>query len=405
MSRDPLERPAAIPLSIPSLEGNAWKYVKDCIDTNWVSSVGAYVGKFERQVADFLGRKYAVATNCGTSALHISLQLAGVQSGDEVLVSTLTFIAPANAVRYCGAWPIFIDAEPRYLQMDPQRVEEFLNNRCEWRDGALWNRATRRRVKAILPVHVLGHPVDLDPILKLARKYELAVVEDAAESLGAKYRGRMVGALGDLACISFNGNKVITTGGGGMLLTDDEAMAARARYLTTQAKDEPLEYVHGEVGYNYRMPNLLAAVGCSQMELLPKFLLAKRRIVEDYARGLAGIPGIELCAEAPYASSTFWLATIQVDPKVYGHTSRELCAHLRTHRIESRSLWQALHLSPAHHGAEAVEQGVAERLCQRSLNLPSSVALEPAEIAHVCQVIDGFCMASRETGIRASKIA
>ena len=259
----------AIPLSVPEIRGNEWRYVKECLDTNWVSSVGAYVDRFEQMVAQQAETKHAVATVNGTAALHVALMVAGVQPEDEVLVSTLTFIAPVNAIRYVGAWPVFIDAEPTYWQMDPARVVEFLEQGCRWNDGALYNRRTGRRVTAVIPVHILGHPVDIDPIMAVARKFGLKVIEDATEGLGATYKGRSLGCLGDIACFSFNGNKIITTGGGGMIVTDNEEWARKAKYLTTQAKDDPIEYVHGEVGYNYRLTNLLAAVGCAQMEQLP----------------------------------------------------------------------------------------------------------------------------------------
>src|SRR5450631_470569 len=253
----PSERstPAAsrIPLSVPEIRGNEWKYVKDCLDTNWVSSVGSYVDQFEKMTAEYVGAKHAIATVNGTSALHIAMLLAGVNAEDEVLVSTLTFIAPVNAVRYIGAWPVFIDAEQQYLQIDPAAVVDFLENGCTWDGHELRNRRSGRRVAAILPVHILGHPVDLDPVMAVAAKYALPVIEDATEGLGARYRGKSLGSFGSAGCFSFNGNKIITTGGGGMLVTDDATWAARARYLTTQAKDDPIEYVHNAVGYNYRL--------------------------------------------------------------------------------------------------------------------------------------------------------
>ncbi len=248
-----------VPLSVPEIRGNEWKYVKECLDTGWVSSVGSYVDRFERAMAGYIGCRRAVATVNGTAALHVALRVAGVEPDDEVLVSDLTFIAPVNAVRYLGAWPVLIDAEPDYWQMDPRQVADFLRRQCGVKQGRWHNKATGRRVRALLPVHILGHPVDMAPLVELAREFDLVVVEDASESLGAKCRQRQVGSLGDIACFSYNGNKLITTGGGGMIVTDNEAWADKAKYLTTQAKDDPLEYVHGEIGYNYRLTNVLAA--------------------------------------------------------------------------------------------------------------------------------------------------
>ncbi|MBX6331155.1 MAG: LegC family aminotransferase [Gemmatimonadaceae bacterium] len=365
------------PLCVPEIRGNEWAYIKDCLDTGWVSSVGAYVDRFERAVADAVGARYAVATTTGTAALHVALLLAGVERDDEVLTSTLTFIAPANAIRYVGAWPVFIDAEPGTWQMDPQKVTDFLERGCEWRDGALRNRATGRRVRAIIPVHILGHPVDTDPVLDVARKFGLTVIEDATESLGARYRGRPVGHLGDMACFSFNGNKLLTTGGGGMLVTDDEALAKRARYLTTQAKDDPVEYEHHEVGYNYRLTNLQAAMGVAQMEQLDAYVAAKRRIASTYAEALGEIPGLTIMPEASWAWSTFWMYTVLVDADTFGIGSRELLKTLERARIQTRPLWQPLHRSPAHRGAFAVDCSTAEDLHRRALSLPCSVGLTP----------------------------
>jgi perosamine synthetase len=373
---EPVAPPAPyVPLCAPEIAGNEWLYVKECLDTGWVSSVGAFVERFERAVADAVGVRYAVATTSGKAALHTALILAGVEADDEVLVSTLTFIAPANAIRYLGAWPVFIDAEPTYWQMDPARVEEFLTHGCERRDGALVNRMTGRRVRAILPVHILGHPVDLDPVLALARRYELPVVEDATESLAGTYRGKPVGSFGSLACFSFNGNKLITTGGGGMLVTDDAALAARARYLTTQAKDDAVEFVHGAVGYNYRLTNVQAAIGVAQMERLDAAVTAKRQIAERYASGLSAIPGLSLMRQAPWAASAFWMYTVLVNEQAFGMGSRDLIRRLERERIQSRPLWQPLHLSAPHRGSFAVGGQVAEGLNRQAVSLPCSVGL------------------------------
>ena len=364
-----------IPLCEPEIRGNEWKYITECLDTNWVSSVGPFVERFERTVADYVGVKYAVATATGTAALHIALRVAGVQPDDEVLVSTLTFIAPVNAIRYCGAWPIFIDADPLQWQMDPARVVEFLERECQWHSGALHNKTTGRRVKAILPVYILGHPCDMDPILDVARKYDLVVVEDAAQSLGAKYKGRMVGHLGNIGCFSFNGNKVITAGGGGMIVTDDEARALRARYLITQAKDDPDEYIHNEIGYNYALSNLQAAIGCAQMEQLDDYIVTKRRIAATYTAAFKKVPGITPLGEASWAFSTFWLYTFLVDEGRYGLDSRALMQHLGESAIQTRPLWQPVHLSPAHVGDFKHVCNTAEYLNRKALSLPSSVGL------------------------------
>lgn len=375
------------PLSVPEIRGNEWKYVKECLDTGWVSSVGSFVDRFEQDVAKFVGARFGVAAVNGTAALHTALLVAGVQPNDEVLVSTLTFIAPANAIRYAGAWPVFIDAEPDYWQMDPDRVLEFLEKRCEWRRGNLHNKATGRRVKAIMPVDILGHPVDMDRILEAARKFNLVIVEDATESLGAKYRESMLGKLGDIVCFSFNGNKIITTGGGGMIVTDNEEWARKAKYLTTQAKDDPLEYVHNEIGYNYRLTNLLAAVGCAQMEQLPSYIAAKRRIANVYSKALETVSGITPMREAPWAYSTFWLYTILVDPSASGIDSRALLRRLEREKIQTRPLWQPIHRSKAFADCGVFECPVAERLNREALSLPCSVGITEEDLHTVLDVL------------------
>jgi perosamine synthetase len=376
-----------IPLSVPSLKGNEWQYVKECLDTNWVSSAGPFVDRFERMVADYVGASHAVATINGTSALHVALLAAGVCPGDEVLVSTLTFIASANAIRYAGAHPVFIDAEPGHWQIDTNLVEEFCRDYFVRRNGTLVNRATGRRVSAILPVHILGHPVDMPALLELAARYDLPVIEDAAESLGTRYGRQHVGTEGTAGCFSFNGNKTITTGGGGMLVTNDQQLAGLARYLTTQAKVDPLEYVHGEVGYNYRLSNVSAAIGCAQMEQLDTAIADKRRIAARYQRDLSNVAGIRMFAADDDAFCTYWLSTVTVDEEEFGCDSRTLLARLQKRNIQTRPLWQPLHQSPAHRGSYSVLQGVADRLHAECLSLPSSAGLTAAQQDRVIQAI------------------
>ena len=376
-----------IPLCVPEIRGNEWNYLKGCLDTNFVSSVGPFVDRFEHMTAEYVGSRYAIATANGTAALHIALLVAGIKPDEEVLVSTLTFIAPVNAIRYVSAWPIFIDAEPDYWQMDAEKVTDFLESGCRWRNGALYNRETGRRVTAIVPVHILGHPVDLQPILAIAGKFNLKVIEDATEGLGATYRGKNLGSLGDIGCFSFNGNKMITTGGGGMIVTDHEEWARKAKYLTTQAKDDPIEYIHGMIGYNYRLTNLQAAVGCAQMEQLTTYVEAKRRIATQYANALKNVPGITIMQEAVWASSSFWLYTVLVNKEKFGMDARELLRKLDAQKIQSRPLWQPIHQSPAHSESHTGALPIAERLYQEGLSLPCSVSLSEKDQDRVISVI------------------
>lgn len=385
-----------IPLSVPELRGNEWRYLKECLDTNFVSSVGPFVGRFEAAMAGRIGVRHAVATVNGTAALHVALRVAGVEAGDEVVVSTLTFIAPANAVRYLGAWPVFMDAEPRYWQMDVTKLAAFLAEGCSHSAGVLRNRRTGRRIRALLPVHILGHPVDMDPLLELARRYQLAVIEDASEALGALYKSRPVGSQGDIACFSFNGNKIITTGGGGMIVTNRADWADKAKYLTTQAKDDPLEYRHNEIGYNYRLANLAAALGVAQMELLDDYVAAKRRITAYYTAAFRDVPGLTCISEADWAASTFWLFTVRIDRARFGLGSRELLKFLAGRDIQSRPLWQPMHRTDAQAGAMAWQCEVADQVCAECLCLPSSVGLTESQQEAVIAAIQ----AAAEGGVR-----
>lgn len=378
-----------VPLSIPHLGGNEAEYLMECVRTNFVSTVGPFVTRFEDSLAAATGRRYAVATSAGTTALHLALIVNGVGPDDEVVVSDVTFIASANAIRYVGAWPVFVDAEPRYWQMDMDKLADFLERGCTARNGELFNRATGRRVRVLLPVDILGHPVDMDRLLGLAERYSLPVIEDATETLGGKYRGRPAGSFGEVSCLSFNGNKLITSGGGGALVTDSEPLAERARYLSTQAKDNALEFVHGAVGYNYRLTNIQAAVGLAQMEQLEHHLARKREIAAAYAEALADIPGMTPMPGAPWAEPVYWLYTALVDEAEYGESSRALMRRLLSLRIDSRPLWQPMHLSPAHRGSFATDCSVAERLSRDAISLPSSVGLDRAQQQRVIDALRG----------------
>lgn len=376
-----------IPLCVPDISGNEWQYVKECLNTAWVSSVGSYVDRFERQMAERVGSQYAVATVNGTAALHTALLVSGVQPDDEVLVSALSFIAPANAIRYAGAWPVFIDAEERYWQMDPQCVQDFLEKQCETVDGVLRNRTTRRRVSAIIPVHILGHSVDLTPILELAGRFGLKVIEDATEGLGGSYAGKALGSIGDIGCYSFNGNKMITTGGGGMLVTKHVDWIKKARYLTTTAKDDPIEYVHSEIGYNYRLTNIQAAMGCAQLEQLSRYLQKKQQIAQLYNDQLATIAGISPMVEPEYGKSAWWLYTALIDAEIFGYDRKNLMRKLEENKIQTRPLWQPLHLSPAHAGSHFVGSGIAEKLNGSAISLPCSVGLLDKDLQRIIDTI------------------
>lgn len=383
--------PAAgvIPLSVPEFAGNEWKYVKECLDTGWVSSVGPFVDEFEKAIAKCVGVEHGIATCTGTAALHTALLVAGVEPNDEVIVPTLTFIAPVNAIRYVGAWPVFMDVDPDYWQMDVTKLVDFLKHNCVPKADGLVNKQSGRRISAVLPVSILGHPCDLDPIIEAARRYGLAAIEDASESLGSLYKGQSTGSLGDIACFSFNGNKLITTGGGGMIVTNDAQWARRSKYLTTQAKDDPLEYIHNEIGYNYRLTNLLAAIGCAQLESLGDIVARKRRIAETYAKAFTEMPGIVVPKEAAWARSTYWLYTVLFDEHKSSVTSRSMLKRLAQAGIQTRPLWHPIHSLPPYTGCEAYRIETSNRLYETALSLPCSVGLTESEQQSVIRVIRG----------------
>ena len=366
--------------------GRELEYLEQCVRTGWVSSAGPLVDKFEDMVSRYVGSKYGVATVNGTAALHLAMATVGVNAGDEVIVPAMSFIAPANAVRYMGASPIFIDVEPDYWQIDINLVADFLHDQCYANDEGTFNRETKRRVKAIIPVHILGHPVEMDSLLTLAREHNLIVVEDAAESLGAEYKNIRVGNFGDVACFSFNGNKIVTAGGGGMLLTDNEHYAERARHLSTQAKVDPIEYVHDELGYNYRLTNIQSALGCAQMEQLEGFISTKRDIADRYTGAFLETVGLTPMKESSRAFCTYWLYTILIG-RGAGIDSRKIMASLADQGIQSRPLWQPLPYSPFENTIHYRGFPVAERLYREALSLPSSTAMTTADID---RVVDGI---------------
>ena len=372
-----------LPLSIPHIAGREWDYVKDCLDTGWVSSVGSYVTKFEEEFAKAVGTYHAVATANGTTALQVALQVCGVKPGDQVLVSDLTFIASANSISHIGATPIFIDAEARNWQMDADCVAEYLANECSFSNGETFHKSSGQRVKAIMPVHILGIPVDLDPILELAQEYNIAIVEDATESLGAEYKHRKIGSIGDAAAFSFNGNKLITTGGGGMIATNNDSLAKRSKHLTTTAKTDPIEFIHDEVGYNYRLVNILAAIGCAQLEQLSGFLAKKQEIAGWYNDLLGHSHDMIPMPEPSYGKSAKWLYTVRFP----GRSSRPILQHLDSKQIQTRPLWQCMHRSPAYQHLPARSCPIADVLQAECLSLPCSVNLEKSDAERVVDEI------------------
>lgn len=389
-ARPAVAQPAAeaerIPLSIPNLAGREGEYLAECVSTGWVSTAGAFVTRFERMLSERLGA-HVVATSSGTAALHLAAIVAGVERDDEVIVPAITFMATCGALRYVGAWPTIVDVDDRHWQMDPDAVARFLAERCERRGEALVNRATGRRVRAIMPVHILGHPCDLDRLIEIARGHGLPVIEDAAEALGTAYKGRPVGADGLVGGLSFNGNKIVTTGGGGAVVTRDEGVYRRARYLSTQAKDDEVRYVHKAVGFNYRMTNISAAMGCGQLEQLDAFVARKKAVAAQYRRLLGDVPGIGFMEEANWAGSTWWLFTVRVRPEEFGCDREAVMAGLTERAIESRPLWEPMHRSAALAGCYSFDVKVADRLHAEALSLPCSTNITEGQVERVAACI------------------
>jgi perosamine synthetase len=376
-----------IPLSIPHIGGNEWKYVKDCLDSSWVSSAGSYVNQFEQDLADYVGAPQAVACVNGTSALQLALLAAGVRAEDLVIVPTVTFIAPVNVIKYLGADPLFADCDEFY-NIDAQQVLDFLESDTETREGETYDKETGRRISALIPVHVFGHAARLGRLVDACRLRGIVLIEDATESLGTRYvdgplAGSHTGLVGDLGCFSFNGNKVITTGGGGMVVTRSAPMADRIRYLSTQAKDDPLRYVHDEVGFNMRLTNVQAAIGVAQLEQLPRFLARRREIRRLYGELLAGIPGLELADGPAYADNNNWLLAVRIQAEEYGENVESLMSRLAAAQIETRPLWQPNHLQKPFAGCRCLGARNSMTLWKETLNIPSSVGLSDADIGRV----------------------
>jgi perosamine synthetase len=361
-----------VALHEPEFHGNEWVYVKECLDSGWVSSAGSYVDRFEAMLQDFTGAACAVATVNGTAALHVCLQLVGVQRGDEVLIPALTFIATANAVSYTGATPHFVDSETRTLGVDAVKLDAYLREIAEVHDDVCRNRRTGAVIRALVAMHTFGHPVDLDAVVALCARWRIALVEDAAESLGSWYRGRHTGTFGRVAGVSFNGNKIVTTGGGGAILTNDGEIGELAKHLTTTARvAHRWAFVHDRVGFNYRLPNLNAALGCAQMERLPDFLARKRRLAERYIEAFRGVAGVTVLREPPHCRSNYWLNVLLLDRPDRAALDAVLTA-LDDVGVMGRPVWTLMHRLPMYAACPRMDLSCAETLEQRIVNLPGS---------------------------------
>jgi perosamine synthetase len=362
--------PKRLPLSEPFISGNEWKYVKECLDTAWVSYKGHFVAEFEEKFADYVGAKYAIAMSSGTAAIHMALRALECAPGDEVILPGLTFIASANPVKYEKADPVFVDVQRSTWGIDPLEIPKIVGPKTRF----------------VMSVDLLGHPADYGALEPVCRRQGLTLIEDATEALGAFAHGKACGLFGTMAAFSFNGNKVITAGGGGMLVTNDEALAGRARFLSTQAREGP-EYHHPDVGYNYRLTNVQAAIGLAQLERLDEFLDIRRRHAAIYGKRLHGLPGVTCAPSEPWAKSSFWLYTILVAPP-FALSKSALLERLASHAIEARPVFQPLPDQPPFRGARQTACTEVRRIYEHAVSLPSSTSLSEADIHRVCDVIE-----------------
>jgi aminotransferase in exopolysaccharide biosynthesis len=360
-----------IPLHAPTFEGNEKRYLAECIDSTFVSYVGKFVGQFEEMTAKFTGAKYAVATSSGTAALHVSLILCGVQDNDEVIAPALTFVATANAIRYCNALPLFADSSIETLGLDIDKLSSFLSLDTEIKsDGFTYNKNTGRRIKACVPMHTFGHPIDMPRLVALCDTYNIDVIEDAAESLGSYYNGQHTGTFGKMGILSYNGNKTITTGGGGMILTNDEQLAKRAKHITTTAKiPHPFEFDHDELGFNYRMTNVNAAIGVAQMEKIDSYLLNKRELAGLYADHFEGTD-CRFFTERPNCKSNYWLNVLVLKDR--NHRD-EFLSTTNANGVMTRPIWKLMNKLDMYKNAYAMNLDGALWLEDRVVNIPSSV--------------------------------
>jgi perosamine synthetase len=369
-------------LSGPNMAGNELKYVTDCITTGWVSSVGAYVDQFEKMSAEFAGTKYAVATSSGTTALHICLILMDVKQDDLIIAPNITFIATINSIKYTGANPVLIDTDQATWQMDLDLLEEFLNNETEQRNNVCYHKKTNRRIPVLMPVHVLGNMCNMERLLTIAKEHNLIVIEDSTEALGSYYKGKHAGSFGLMGTFSYNGNKIITTGGGGMIVTDNEALAKKAKHLTTQAKCDPFEYRHDEVGYNYRLVNVAAAMGVGQMELLPSFIQRKKEIINLYKQELDGVGDIAFQEIIKDVNPNWWLPTIMTEKQ------KEVLKILNDNKMQSRPFWVPMNqLRMFANDIYYNKNDRSDYVYQRCLSIPCSTNITNADIKAVSEKI------------------
>jgi len=381
-----------IGLSEPFIFGQEYKYIKECLDTGWVSSSGRFVDLFEEKIASYTGAKFAIACSSATSALFISLKILGVKRDEEVIVPTLTFIAPVNTIKYLGGEPIFMDSD-EFCNIDVNKTIEFIENETEFKNNFSYNKTTGKIIRAILPVHVFGNAVDLERLQNICYERKILILEDASESLGTfytrgKFKGQHTGSLGHMGCISFNGNKILTSGGGGMIISNNEEFSEKASYLTNQAKDDPVNFIHNEIGYNLRLSNIQAAMGLAQMENIDKALKIKKKNNHFYKENLNSISGLKVMDSPGYANNNHWLSLLKVEEEIFGETCSSLIDRLRKKSIAVRPIWKLNHLQKPYLKNQAYNIEKARDLVSQTVCLPSSISLSTEQMESVIKVIN-----------------
>ncbi len=381
----------SIPLSVPNLEGKELEYVKRCITSNWVSSAGKFVTDFEKAISKYTGSKFAIACVNGTSGLYIALKVCGIRPKDEVIVPTLTFIATVNVIKYAGAEPIFMDCDD-YMNIDPEKLSEFCRHECRLTKSGLQNKKTGKTIRAVIPVHIFGNPCNMEKITSIARKYHLKVVEDATESLGSYYtagifKNKFTGTVSDVGVYSFNGNKIITSGGGGMIVTNNKALADKVRYLTNQAKDDPVKSIHNEIGYNFRLTNLQAALGLAQLERLKSFIKIKKKNYKLYHELLRGIKGLKILGIPEGTAPNYWFYSLLINKGEFGMNRDAVMKRLQLKDIQTRPIWRLNHLQRPYKSNQKYKIEKAPRFWRDVLNFPCSTNLEVNQIKYIVSVI------------------
>ncbi len=367
-------------LSPPHMSGEELKFVQDAFETNWIAPLGPHVDAFEKEMCAYLGAGHAAALMSGTAAIHLALVMLGVKAGDEVICQSMTFSGSANPIAYQQATPVFIDSEPQSWNMDPQLLEAAIKARL----------AKGKKPKAVILVHLYGQPAMLDEIIAICDQYKIPLIEDAAEALGSTYKDKKAGSFSDYSILSFNGNKIITTSGGGMLITGDGEIAKKARFLSTQARDDAPHYEHSHIGYNYRMSNVLAAIGRGQLTILDKRIKQKRKIFDYYSAQLGNLPGVVFQPELSGTKSNKWLSAFTIDPKVAGVDRETLRQAFQKENIDSRPLWKPMHLQPVFRDALAYTSGVSQKLFEDGLCLPSGTGIVIDELEQICALFKSF---------------